>query len=289
MKSRKDSTFIDMVSPRSNPLRTSLLWAYVLGLAAVGGFTAGCVMGPAMGAWGAGLAGALVLGAAGPWVRAEARLLALLAASTIVAMTVVPPVWPLVQLAVGAPAVVAAWRVPSLRLPTPWLARGRFDPWPVVALGLVAALALVGWAWGTSPDLRGAMAMVPAWPLPLLIAAALGFSIVNAILEEVVFRGLLQGLLRTWLGPGVAPLLLQGAAFGVLHWHGVPSGWLGALMAGSWGVMLGWARRRSGGLLTPVVAHVAADVVIFTLLARLAHACSGPVQLEAWNRLPSAS
>ncbi len=227
-------------------------------------------MGPRAGLPGVVAAIAASVVALVPRIRVEARLLGLLVASTAVAMMVMPPVWPLVQLTIGAPVVAATLLLPALRLPTPWLVRGRFDPWPVLALALLAALALVAWAWGTNPDLRSAAAMLPAWPWPLLVVAALGFSIVNAILEEVVFRGLLQGLLRSWLGPGLAPVLLQGAAFGVLHWHGVPSGPLGALMAGSWGVMLGWARRRSDGLLTPVIAHVGADVVIFALLAGLA-------------------
>ncbi|MCA9710141.1 MAG: CPBP family intramembrane metalloprotease [Myxococcales bacterium] len=244
----------------------------VVGLAALVGFAWLSVMGPAAGWPGAGLAVGLGVAAMAPGLRVEARLLALVVASTAVATMVVPPVWPLVQLTMVAPAVAAALWIPSLPPPTRCLVRGQLDPWPVVALGLLAAVALVAWALGTSPDLRQATAMVPAWPWPVLVAAGLGFSVVNALLEEVVFRGLLQGLARSWLGPGLAPLLLQGAAFGVLHWHGVPSGPLGALMAGSWGVMLGWARRRSQGLLTPVVAHVVADAVIFTLLVGLAGA-----------------
>ena len=245
-------------------IRSADGWILVLGAA---GFAYACVMSPAKGPLAATMAGALTLASLVPRLRAEARLLALLTASTIVAVTWLPPIWPLVQLTVGGPAVVAALRLPALRLRTRWLDRGHFDPIPVVSLGLLAAIALLAWTWGASPDLSPAIAMLPPWPAPALVVAALGFSIVNAILEEVTFRGALQGLLRSWLGPGVAPVLLQGVAFGVLHWHGIPSGPLGALMAGSWGVMLGWARRRSQGLLTPIIAHVVADAVIFTILA----------------------
>ncbi|MCB9754201.1 MAG: CPBP family intramembrane metalloprotease [Myxococcales bacterium] len=109
--------------------------------------------------------------------------------------------------------------------------------------------------------------MLPAWSPTLLILAALGFAIVNAALEELLFRGLVQGALERLLGPGWAALLLQAALFGVAHWGGFPSGPLGVLMAGSWALLLGWARRRGGGLLTPTLAHVVADLVIFASLA----------------------
>lgn len=236
-------------------------------LVALAGFAWFCIDGSHAGPPGLVLALGLGLVAATPWPRAEARLLALLAGSTGVATMLMPPIWPLTQLVVGGPVVVVALWVPTLRLRRPWLLLGRLDPWPVVALGVLAAVALVAWVVGMSPDLSQAFAMFPGWPWPVLVVAAVGFSLVNAILEEVAFRGVLQQTLRSWLGPGVWPVLLQGAAFGVLHWHGVPHGPLGALMAGSWGVMLGWARQRSGGLLTPVLAHVVADAVIFAVLA----------------------
>lgn len=239
-------------------------WILVVGAA---GFAYFCVMGPAAKGLALVAAPAFALLTVAPGLRAEARLFALLVASTIIATTWVPAVWPLPQLTVGGPLVLAAMRWPRRPVPPPWLARGRLDPLPIALLGALAAVALGAWTFATSPDLSRAAAMLPPWPGPALAAAAIGFSIVNAVLEEVIFRGVLQDLLRSWLGAEVWPVLLQGAAFGVLHWHGIPSGPLGALMAGSWGVMLGWARRRSHGLRTPILAHVVADAVIFTILA----------------------
>jgi hypothetical protein len=47
---------------------------------------------------------------------------------------------------------------------------------------------------------------------------------------------------------------------------GFPNGWTGFAMVVVYGVLLGSICRRSGGLLAPWVAHVAADLTIFTLL-----------------------
>jgi membrane protease YdiL (CAAX protease family) len=49
--------------------------------------------------------------------------------------------------------------------------------------------------------------------------------------------------------------------------RGYPSGALGALLAGIYGVCLGWLRVFSGGLGLPVLAHIAADATIFTMVA----------------------
>ena len=70
-----------------------------------------------------------------------------------------------------------------------------------------------------------------------------------------------ESRLRSWL-----PVVLQAVLFGLLHYRGVPSGPVGVVMAGGWGFLLGWLRRHTGGLVTPLAAHVAADVVIFGIL-----------------------
>ncbi len=47
--------------------------------------------------------------------------------------------------------------------------------------------------------------------------------------------------------------------------HPVP---LGALLAGLYGLALGWLRVVTGGIGLPVIAHIAADATIFTIAAR---------------------
>jgi membrane protease YdiL (CAAX protease family) len=66
-------------------------------------------------------------------------------------------------------------------------------------------------------------------------------------------------------------ILVQAAAFGFAHLHGFPSGWVGALLAGGWGLLLGVLRHTSRGMAALYLAHIAADctiaVVALALLA----------------------
>jgi membrane protease YdiL (CAAX protease family) len=147
--------------------------------------------------------------------------------------------------------------------------RGRLGraEWAAIGLvALIAAAALVGWVALLQPDLSRQRAMLPEWPLIGLVAAGMTFSIVNAILEEFIWRGVLLDWLRTFM-PGAAAVLVQAASFGAAHFMGFPSGFAGAALAAVYGVMLGALALRAGGLLAAIIAHIAADAVIFTLLA----------------------
>jgi membrane protease YdiL (CAAX protease family) len=149
------------------------------------------------------------------------------------------------------------------------LQRGQLgrSEWRLIALiAFVAAVALIGWAVLLQPDLTRLRAMVPHWPLLWLIGAGAAFSIVNAIMEEIVWRGILQRWLMTLMAPFVA-VAVQAASFGAGHYHGFPSGSVGIVLAAIWGGMIGALAVRSRGLLAPIVAHVAADAVIFGVLA----------------------
>lgn len=198
--------------------------------------------------------------------RSALLVVVVFAVSMAAMMGLAPPIWPLAQLGMLLPAALVVWRVPALRPLAAEVSRGTLR-WPLVLLiAGSSATALVGWARLANPDLSAAQAMVPDAPAWLLILGALGFAGINAALEEVAFRGLLQPALGVAFGP-LAAVLLQAVAFGVAHLHGVPNGPLGAAMAGTWALVLGWARNRSGGLVTPILGHIIADLVIFALLA----------------------
>ncbi len=147
--------------------------------------------------------------------------------------------------------------------------RGRLgrSEWTLIGLiAIVAAVALVSWAVVLQPDLHRQRAMLPQWPMFGLLAAGLGFSVVNAILEEFIWRGLLLRWFRTFASPAVA-VVAQAASFGAAHYQGFPSGFVGAGLAGVYGILLGALALRAGGLLAPIIAHIAADAVIFAWLA----------------------
>ncbi len=81
-----------------------------------------------------------------------------------------------------------------------------------------------------------------SWLVPLLVAGAL-FCLLNALLEEVIFWGVLLGALTAAVGPSWA-LCVQAAAFGVGHAHGYPPGPVGVILASVFGLLLGLLRGR---------------------------------------------
>jgi membrane protease YdiL (CAAX protease family) len=202
----------------------------------------------------------LRLWAGGGSVPLVAALLVLLAAAGLP--------WPAVALlAVAAVAVLsrhsAAWRIPG-----GW-ALGR-PRWLEVAAGsAVAPLGLLAWVRLARPDLGDLARLVPALPLPLLVLGGAVFALANAIGEELIWRGVFQTRLEGMLSPGLA-MTLQGLSFGAQHAHGFPRGLLGVVLAAAWGIQLGWMRRRSGGVLSPVLTHVVADATIAAIVLSMA-------------------
>ncbi len=177
--------------------------------------------------------------------------------------------WPLP----GAVAVLVAWWVASRSARGPlwwsWLRRGRLTPelpWLMVITVVVTAAALVAWQRLLDGQLPQAyVEAATGRPLWLLVLAGAVFSLMNAAVEEAIFRGVLQTALQRVGGPVVA-VVVQAIAFGLLHVVGVPTGIIGAIMAGTWGLLLGVMRWRTRGVLAPYLAHVAADATIFCML-----------------------
>jgi len=160
-----------------------------------------------------------------------------------------------------------------LRRSVGWLRAGRFGPDVrilVIVTVLVSAAALVAWTMLSKPDLRHHLALVPALPLWAYPIAAIGFGALNAAMEETIFRGVMMEALDSALGAGYASIGVQALSFAAFHYlAGFPSGAIGFAMTFAYGAMLGLVRRRSGGLLAPWIAHVAADLAIFSILATI--------------------
>jgi hypothetical protein len=181
-----------------------------------------------------------------------------------------PAAWPFYLLCPLLLYLVAAVAPPSLRATLGWPRAGGFGPtvWLLmVATILLSSAALVFWFLLSKPEVSQWAAAIPHWPTPLLVAACLGFSILNAIIEEAIYRGVLMQALDAVFGVSYFPVVLQAVPFGLIHLAGVPNGAFGVIMAGVYGLMLGFIRRRSGGMLAPIATHILADVVIFTMLA----------------------
>ena len=160
---------------------------------------------------------------------------------------------------------------PQLRNSVGWIHRGSIKSETfklIVATVLVSAFALVVWVIVTKPDIEHHLALIPELPFWVYPFAGIGFAIFNAAMEEAIFRGVVMEAIDSALGTGYLSVGIQAIPFAALHYlAGFPNGILGFLMVLVYGVMLGAIRRLSKGILAPFVAHVAADITIFSILA----------------------
>ncbi|WP_170837457.1 CPBP family intramembrane glutamic endopeptidase [Actinopolyspora xinjiangensis] len=102
--------------------------------------------------------------------------------------------------------------------------------------------------------------------LPVYTAAA----VVNATAEEFLFRHAINGVAGPLMGR-TALIALTSAYFGVTHVNGTPSGLLGVLLSGSFGVVLALAIDHTRGFCWNWTLHFTADMAIFfTLIAATA-------------------
>jgi membrane protease YdiL (CAAX protease family) len=152
-----------------------------------------------------------------------------------------------------------------LRQGVAWTHSGLWGPGTLRLSLLTALLPLVGmplWRLLAGPDVDQAVDYIAAIPVWILPAVGVFFALVNALVEEITFRGVLLDAL--WSAVGLrAALVLQAVAFGLVHIDGLPNGPWGAGLAGCYGLLLGLIRVRARGMVAPCVAHVLADLVIF--------------------------
>jgi membrane protease YdiL (CAAX protease family) len=151
-----------------------------------------------------------------------------------------------------------------------WLRLGRLSAGTVATTLVVMALTslvLLALQAAIQPNLRSYRDALPFEALGNVAVAGVVFSIVNATLEEVVFRGILFDAVRSQWGVWIT-LISTAVLFGVGHWRGYPPGALGACLAGVFGFVMGVLRLWSCGLILPILAHVAADATIYCILVR---------------------
>jgi membrane protease YdiL (CAAX protease family) len=163
--------------------------------------------------------------------------------------------WPAIGMGWSSPAAVEQWRAIGLgvigTLPL-LLALLVLDRFPIAPLERVRQIA---------QDAIGQMFPQPrVWQLALVaLAAGLG--------EELIFRGLLQAGLASWLTvPGGTWLALGTASlvFGAFHWLNTTYAILAALA----GVYFGWLLIVTGSLWPPIVAHALYDFAALWYLVR---------------------
>ena len=150
-----------------------------------------------------------------------------------------------------------------------WLKTGIIDKptiYIIVFLVIISSGALVIWASLTKRDLTVFGNALPDCSLPVLILAGFGFALSNAVVEELLGRGILWNGFEKVFPSVTMTVLLQAAVFSIWHYNGFPGGIHGVIMVFLWSVVLGILRFRSRGLAAPVIAHFFSDAVIFTIL-----------------------
>jgi len=158
--------------------------------------------------------------------------------------------------------------LPGLRSTMCWFRLGRISVASVGAtVGLMAltTLALVIFQSTVRPDVRSYGAALQLHAFGGVVTAGVVFAVVNATLEELVFRGVLFDAVQSQWGASVT-VVATALLFGVGHVRGYPSGALGAFFATLFGLVLGTLRLWTGGLALPIVAHMGADATIYAIL-----------------------
>lgn len=136
-----------------------------------------------------------------------------------------------------------------------WRIRPQLPAW-VLGFAGVGALGLMAAGWGIGPwwpfretpqaQLAEHLARASGLELGAFFLTAAGLA---PLLEEFLFRGVLQPWLGARIGPGAA-ILATGLAFGAFHLEPGAFPTLTVL-----GLVFGWAAWRSGSLWPPILLH----------------------------------
>jgi len=155
-----------------------------------------------------------------------------------------------------------------LRQTADWLRVGRLTRGLIIIfaalISVVSSGALILYQVLLAPELSYMDRYLPLDLLGPPLGTAVIFSILNPILEEVVFRGILyQAFAAYW--PWHVAAAATSVIFGAGHVGGYPPGLLGGILAGLYGYALAVLRRHSNGMLLVILVHAVADATIMAL------------------------
>ena len=141
--------------------------------------------------------------------------------------------WPLIWFApLTVYFLLVALLSPLRRNLSPW-SFGRVNRGTLLAtagIAIVSCATLILFQAYAHPDLNSYAAVFPKLPGDELLLAGTFFAIVNALCEEVIFRGIFFSAIESQAGT-IGAVLGTAILFGLGHMHGYPPGSLGALLA----------------------------------------------------------
>lgn len=178
--------------------------------------------------------------------------------------------WPTLWVVPLAAYLLVVAAIPILRRSFRIWRFGKVTPKAAVAAVILAVLSsavLVAFHYYLKPDLSRYAGRLPIEAMGGVVLAGFVFALVNAAFEEIFFRGILFGAIEPDWG-NTAAILVTATVFGYGHMEGYPPGIVGGILAGVYGVALGVLRAYTGGIGLGLLAHVAADATIYTLVAR---------------------
>ncbi|AJI74575.1 CPBP family intramembrane metalloprotease [Francisella philomiragia] len=142
--------------------------------------------------------------------------------------------------------------------------------WLAVALvSVVTSISLIVWGILTS-ELTGvgeatSQELAKLSTIVILMLIPVG-ALLNAIVEEVIFRGIIQTELTKVFNISVA-IFLQAFLFAGFHYAGgFPNGLIGFAMTFVYACALGLMRYKVKGVLAPIITHTFADMTILIFL-----------------------
>jgi membrane protease YdiL (CAAX protease family) len=171
-----------------------------------------------------------------------------------------PEPYPKVQLSIIGKVGVLQAAVLALMVvrQTPETGYGFWPSWREWRIGALhfAGFAAIALPLGLAMK---AVSFSPAKPLWVIAGTFLGILWVTALVEEFLFRGVLQTFLERWTGNRAAALLAASVLFGLVHlpFRGFPN-WRWVLLAGILGWFCGHARNMGGNIRPAMVTHALA-------------------------------
>lgn len=130
---------------------------------------------------------------------------------------------------------------------------------------LISAITLIIYGLGMPTshlqDLVTPFEHLPLWTIPL---CGIGLASINALWEEVLFRGFyVDSFKRYPLLLWIVPSLL----FGFMHYqNGFPKGLVGIILTAIFGLMMTHVRLTTKSLVPGIIIHTICDSVIFMVL-----------------------